>query len=89
MTTKEITEFLENEGFYDKEQDKVQIIVTIEELRFIVSGLYYLKEMYEKDSKEYKDVVEDKDISDLTKDIKFVESLHSDLVETLYYQTDK
>lgn len=72
-----------------KEKTKLQITLTIEELRFIISGLYFLKERYEKDLKEYKDVVEDNDLSDLVKDIKFTESLHSDLVDTLYYETDK
>lgn len=88
MVTKEITDFLEDEAFYDKWKEKIQITLTLEELQVIITALDSLKEKYKQELEETKNVVEN-GTSDLVKDIEFTESLHSDLVDTLYYETDK
>lgn len=67
---KELTNFLEDEGFYSDEKRQVKISVSIEELRVIINGL-----------KEYIEAMKEYNI--FNPHIKFVESLHSDLVATL------
>jgi len=77
---RELTEFLEDEGFYSDKKRQVKISVTIEELRYIIDGLTSLKRENELSLYINEEVMKEEDISKQSKDIKFVESLHLDLV---------
>lgn len=79
----QLTKFLEDEGFYSNEKNQVKISVSIEELRVIIVSLEKLKYNHEQNFRDYDFDMEEEDIARLRKDIKFVESLHSDLVQTL------
>ena len=69
------------------EKRQIQVRISIEELRFTIAGLDSLKISYKKDLEEYGDVMEIDSINQLGNDIKLVESLHSDLIHTLEFET--
>jgi len=80
---RELTEFLEDEGFYSDEEKQVKISISLKELKVIIDGLKKVKFSDELHLREYEYEMEEEDIAELQEDIKFVESLHSDLVQTL------